>query len=225
MTIDLTATIEQAIVNIKRGDIVVYENQNIVSTYTLDACQCSATSVLADANRCAAGSGLTAINVNTVLTQSDILGICVANQVAQGVTIKILKITTLKMTQGANVLDVIKDNGNTVNVLSEYATADKKDHVHRAKTRITSKFFTVTSGSTPDTIKVTGTANIAFKAGGRRLAENGRSLQSKKEPVGKFSFDINLDNTESDDTSVDDVSAAIAQLLGVPLATAAAFTL
>merc|ERR1712226_1247181 len=124
--------------------------------------------------------------------------------------------TNLKMTQGANVLDVIKDD--TVNVLSEYA--DKKDHVHRAKTRITSKFFTVTSGSNPDTIKVTGTADIAFKTGGRRLAESGRSLQNAQQPQpqGKFSFDINLAPSDSGDTSVDDVSAAIAQLLGVPLA-------
>merc|ERR1712038_1551820 len=101
-----------------------------------------------------------------------------------------------------NTLYVIKNDGNTVNVLSEYVTADKKDHVHRAKTRITSKFFTVAAGATnPPAIKVTGTADIVFKTGGRRLRENGRSLQNKQQKVGKFSFDINLDDTDSNDTS------------------------
>ena len=116
------------------------------------------------------------------------------------------------MKQGSKTLEVIKDDGNTVNVMSYYAAVDKKDHVHRAKTRITSKFFTVTSGSTPDTITITGTAEIALKAArGRRLAENGRSLQTEEQEqgLGRFSFDVNL-SPDSGDTSVDDVSAAIA---------------
>jgi len=232
MTIDLTATIlENSLVSIKRGDIVVYENQNIAKTYTLDACQCSATTTIGVNDRCIKPSGSNGIGIVDVkttdrLTQADILGICVSNQAADADNIKIVKILTLTMTQGSETLEVIKGDGNTVNVLSEYVTADKKDHVHRAKTRITSKFFTVPNGAAnPPDITVTGTASIAFKTGGRRLAENGRSLQDAQEPVGKFSFDINLDNTDSDDTSVDDVSAAIAQLLGVPLAAAAAFTL
>jgi len=233
MTIDLTATIEQAIVNIKKGEIVVYED-DLAHTYKLDACQCSATTTVGDNNRCIKPSGtnsITAVTTSNKLTQSDILGICVSNQADQAERIKIVKILTLTMTQGTNTLDVIKDDGSTVNVLSEYVTADKKDHVHRAKTRITSEFFTVAAGETnPPTIKVTGTADIVFKTGGgRRLRENGRSLQSEeqpveKEPVGKFSFDINL-SPDSDGAPVDDVSAAIAQLLGVPLATAVAFAL
>merc|ERR1712157_260125 len=185
------------------------------------------------------GIGIVDVKTTDRLTQSDILGICVSNQAAEGETIKIVKILTLTMTQDSatgtpSTLEVIKSDGNTVNVLSEYETADKKDHIHRAKTRITSKFFTVANGAAnPPDIKVTGTARIEFKTGGgggggggrRRLAEHERALQSEQEPVGKFSFAINLDNTDSDDTSVNDVSAAIAQLLGVPLAAAAAFTL
>jgi len=229
MTIDLTASIQDAIVNIKRDDIVVYDHEKIANNYNLDACQCSATTTVGVNDRCIKPSGtnsITAVKTTDRLTQSDILGICVSNQAAQAETIKIVKITSLKMTQGTNTFDVIKDDGSTVNVLSEYVDVDKKDHVHRAQTRITSKFFTVAAGATnPADIKVTGTANIVFKSGGRRLAENGRSLQSEEQSVGKFSFNINLDNTESDGTSVDDVSAAIAQLLGVPLAAAAAFTL
>merc|ERR1712038_2207670 len=176
MLIELTANIEEAIVNIKRGDVLVYVNQRIANTYPLDACQCSATTTVGDNNRCIKPSGsnsITAVTTSNKPAQSDILGICVSNKADQGETIKIVKILTLKMTQGSNTLDVIKDNGNSVNVLSEYATADKKDHVHRAKTRITSKFFTVANGATnPPDIKVTGTAKIEFKAGGRRLAEN-----------------------------------------------------
>jgi len=220
LTIDLTANIDQTIVSIKRGDVVVYRNTNLQAVYTLDACQCSDSNALADTNRCTAGTGYTSVVSTTELTQSDILGICVTNKIADGTTIKIEKITDLTMTQGSNVLEVIKND--VVNVLSEYVTADKKDHVHRAKTRITSKFFGET-GSTPDTIKVTGSATIAFKSGGRRLAENERSLQAADERKGTFSFDVNLSTEE--DTSVDEVSAAIAQLLGVPLAAAAAFTL
>merc|ERR1712038_1191853 len=187
MAIDLTATIEEAIISIRTADVLVYVNERLTNTYPLDACQCSATTTVGDNNRCIKPSGtnsITAVTTSNKLTQSDILGICVSNRADQKETIKIVKILTLTMTQGSNTLDVIKSDGNTVNVLSEYAAVDKKDHVHRAKTRITSKFFTVAAGATnPAPIKVTGTANIVFKTGGRRLRENGRSLQNKQQKV------------------------------------------
>ena len=82
----------------------------------------------------------------------------------------------------------------------------------------------------PERLTIEGTATIKLKvARGRRLAENGRSLQDlQDEPKkGKFSFNLNLDPTDSDPTDPDvDVSAAISHLLGaVPLVAAAAFTL
>merc|ERR1712226_674854 len=67
---------------------------------------------------------------------------------------------------------------SVASVLSEYAAADKRDHIHRVRTRIPASFFTIPAGSTaPPAITVEGTL------------EGG---PIGPQPMGRFNFELNL---------------------------------
>ena len=229
MVVDLTAIIQDAVVQIKRGPVVVYDSGKISKTYKLNACQCGVVTLATATSRCVAAAGKTVVATTAALTQSDLLGICISTEDDR---VQIEQITSLTLTQGSGnnkkTFTVLANGAVARSDLSEYTGTDKNlGHIQRASTRILTGFFD--TAGTPQ-ITVSGTAKIKFKASRRRL----RSLQdvtttrssssTAPDEERPFSFKLNLD---SKDTSVDAVSAAIARTLvgAMPLVAAAAFTL